>query len=87
MTQKSKELTRIEKIDELIDWNKFGYRLEQVLGRSREGRPPYPAVGMFKIMILQHLYGLSDPEMEEILYDRLSFRRFCGFHLEEVLPD
>lgn len=87
VTQKSKGSTRLEKIGELIHWNRFGYRLEKVLGRAQGGRPPYPALAMFKIMILQHLYDLSDPEMEEMLYDRLSFRRFCGFHLEEVLPD
>jgi len=36
---------------------------------------------------LQRLYGLSDLELEEALYDRLSFRRFCGLGLEETVPD
>lgn len=34
-------------------------------------------------MILQRLYNFSDPEMEEMLYDRFSFRRFCGFGLTD----
>jgi transposase, IS5 family len=42
---------------------------------------------MFKAMILQRLYNFSDPEMEEMLYDRFSFRRFCGFGLTDKLPD
>ncbi len=38
-------------------------------------------------MILQKLYDLSDPQMEEMLYDRLSFRRFCCLGLEDRIPD
>lgn len=41
---------------------------------------------MFKALVLQRLYNLSDPEMEEMLYDRFSFRRF-GFGLTDKLPD
>jgi IS5 family transposase len=42
---------------------------------------------MLKILLLQRLYDLSDPEMEHQLYDRLSFRMFCGFGMAEALPD
>ena len=42
---------------------------------------------MFKIMILQRQYDLSDWAMEEALYDPFSFRRFCGFSLGDSLPD
>jgi len=87
VTQKSKGATRLEKIDALINWSRFGYRLEKILSRSTDGRPPYPAISMFKAMILQRLYNFSDPEMEEMLYDRISFRRFCGFGLTDNLPD
>ena len=87
VTQKTKGTTRLEKIDGLINWQRFGYRLEKILSRSSDGRPPYPALSMFKAMILQRLYNFSDPEMEEMLYDRFSFRRFCGFGLTDKLPD
>lgn len=87
VTQKTKGTTRLEKIDGLINWQRFGYRLEKILSRSSGGRPPYPALSMFKAMILQRLYNFSDPEMEEMLYDRFSFRRFCGFGLTDTLPD
>jgi IS5 family transposase len=42
---------------------------------------------MFKALLLQSLYGLSDAELEEALFDRLSFRRFVGLRLEESVPD
>ena len=42
---------------------------------------------MFKALLLQSLYGLSDAELEEALGDRLSFRRFVGLGLEDAVPD
>jgi IS5 family transposase len=42
---------------------------------------------LFKSLLLQSLYGLSDRELEEALDDRLSFRRFIGLSLEEAVPD
>ena len=87
VTQKTKGTTRLENIDGLINWQRFGYRLDKILARNSGGRPPYPALSMFKAMILQRLYNFSDPEMEEMLYDRFSFRRFCGFGLTDKLPD
>src|SRR5258708_5388841 len=77
---------RLSGIDELIRW----YRLEKQLTRVRSGafgRPPYPPLAMFKALLLQEWYGLSGPGTEEALKDRLSFRRFWGFTLEEATPD
>ncbi len=42
---------------------------------------------MFKVLLLQRWYGLSDPAMEAALYDRLSFQRFAGLSLEDETPD
>lgn len=75
-----------ERIEALIDWS----RLEPLLSGLRPGetgRPPYPAESMLKALYLQALYDLSDPGLEEALLDRLSFRRFCGFSLDERTPD
>lgn len=87
VTQKSRGSSKIEKIHDLVNWNRFGYRLCKIQGRSGLGRPSYDSVQMFKVLALQNLYGLSDPDMEEMLYDRLSFRRFCGFSLSDKIPD
>lgn len=77
---------RLEKITGLVDWSRF----EQLLSRVRpgeSGRPPYRTLAMFKALLLQQWYGLSDLGLEEALGDRLSFRRFCGFALDETTPD
>ena len=66
------------------------YRFEKLLGSLRDGgsgRPAYPALLMFKVLLLQSLYGLSDMEAEEALADRLSFRRFVGLALADAVPD
>jgi IS5 family transposase len=76
---------RLERIDGLFDWHRFATLLRPI--RSRSGRKGYPSLSMFKALLLQQWYGLSDPGLEEALLDRLSFRRFCGFSLEDETPD
>lgn len=51
------------------------------------GRPHWPLVMMVKCIMLQKWFGLSDPQLEETLRDRLSFRRFVGLSLGDVTPD
>ena len=77
---------RLDRLIELVKW----YRFEKLLGRLRDegpGRPGYLPLLMFKALLLQSLYGLSDAELEEALCDRLSFRRFVGLGLEDEVPD
>jgi IS5 family transposase len=77
---------RLAKIGSLIDWQPF----ERLLGDihpSRRGEPSYPPLMMFKVLLLQRWYQLSDPQMEEALYDRLSFQRFAGLALADDTPD
>jgi transposase, IS5 family len=71
----------------LLDWGPVELKLKRIVASRSGGRPSYPALNMFKILLLQQLYDLSDPEMEHHLYDRLSFRSFCGFGMSEALPD
>ncbi len=78
--------TTLERIGALVDWGCFE-RLLSPVRRGETGRPPYAALGMFKALLLQQWYGLSDPGLEEALADRLSFRRFCGFALDQGTPD
>ena len=77
---------RLNRLDGLVKW----YRFEKLLSGLRDGgtgRPAYPALLMFKAVLLQSLYGLSDAETEEALADRLSFRRFVGLALADAVPD
>lgn len=77
---------RLDRVSQLVEWAPFE-RLLEALRPGEAGRPPYPALSMFKGLLLQQWYGLSDPGLEEALLDRLSFRRFCGFALDQATPD
>src|SRR5271155_234905 len=76
----------LEKIAHFVDWQPVATLLAEVRGGTM-GAPGYPALMMFKALLLQRWYGLSDPAMEEALKDRLSFRHFLGVGLSEKLPD
>jgi len=80
----------LEKLNAVVPWEVFRKPLAKALKRSDGawgGRPPYDAVLMFKIMILQSLYGLSDDQAEIQIQDRLSFMRFLGLGLGDRVPD
>jgi IS5 family transposase len=55
--------------------------------RAPAGRPGYPPLAPFRALLLTQWHQLSDPGLEEALADRLSFRRFCGFGLDDGTPD
>jgi len=76
----------LERVLSLIDWKPVEALLSGVHG-GRMGPPAYPALLMFKAILLQRWYDLSDPALEEALKDRLSFRRFVGLPLSEPIPD
>ena len=77
---------RLDRIAEATKW----YRFEKLLGRltpEGAGRPPFDPLVMFKALLLQQLYALSDAGLEEALNDRVSFRRFVGLPLDADAPD
>lgn len=76
----------LEQTSRLVDWNEIDDLLKN-LRSGTMGAPAYPALALFKALLLQQWYGLSDPALEEALADRLSFRRFIGFGLSEPVPD
>jgi IS5 family transposase len=75
-----------EAVNKLINWNKVEYRIE-ALYNHETGRPAFPALMMFKALLLASWYGLSDPELEDCLKDRLSFKIFVGLSVDESVPD
>ncbi len=78
------------RLKEVIDFELFRPALAKALRRcdgSKGGRPPYDAVLMFKVLILQTLYTLSDDATEFQIRDRLSFMRFLGLKLQDAVPD
>ncbi len=76
----------LERISRLLDWGRIEILLAP-LHTGHLGAPPYPSLMMFKALLLQRWYALSDPALEEALKDRLSFRRFVGLALSEAIPD
>jgi IS5 family transposase len=77
---------RLERIGALLNWDRIEPMLSAVYAAG-EGRPAYRPLVMLRGLLLQRWYSLSDPELEEALSDRLSFRRFVGLSLEEEVPD
>ena len=77
---------RLERISQAVDWERFE-ELTADIYSAREGRPSYPPLMMVKILLLEQWYSLSDPQMEEALGDRISFRRFVGLGLQDNTPD
>ena len=78
------------KLAALVDFETFRLKLTVALQRSngsKGGRPPYDPVLMFKILVLQTLYTLSDDATEFQIRDRLSFMRFLGLGFEDPVPD
>lgn len=76
----------LSKVDELIDWGPIEQLLSGIYA-SPKGRPSYPLLTLFKILLLQQWYGLSDPAAEEAVDDRRSFRRFVRLNLADSVPD
>lgn len=64
-----------------------GLRRSEADRKSPAGRKPWDEVLIFKVLVLQALYNLSDEAMEYQLRDRLSFMRFVGLGLEDAVPD
>lgn len=73
-------------VDELVDWAPIEAALSGIYSAPR-GRPSYPLLTLFKVLLLQQWYGLSDARTEEALADRISFRRFVGLGLADAVPD
>lgn len=80
----------LERLIKFIDFESFRYIIDLAFPVNEPelgGRPPYDRVMMFKILVLQRMYNLSDDNMEYQILDRLSFSRFLGLDLCDDVPD
>ena len=77
----------LERMDGLVPWQKLEQRIRPVYAKRGQGRRPYPLPVMLRIHCVQLFYNLSDPGMEDLLYEAESVRRFVGLNLTEALPD
>src|SRR5258705_11286814 len=87
----SKKQDPLERLSAHIDFEFFRRPLEAFfdkdVDRSKGGRPAYDYVLMFKVLILQRYYNLSDDNIEYAILDRLSFMRFLGLGINDTVPD
>lgn len=83
----------LDRLDGRIPWERFRPTLESALKNLKDrqpgpaGRPAWDTVLMFKVLLLQRVYNISDAQMEYQILDRLSFQRFLGIDLGGKVPD
>ena len=80
----------LRQLNDVIDWECFRPTLLSIHEKERKsnaGAKPYDVVMMFKILVVQSLYNLSDDAVEFQLMDRISFMRFLGLSLGDRVPD
>jgi IS5 family transposase len=83
----------LETIDRTVAWEEFRAVIERVVltpgktKKSKAGRKPIDPIVLFRMLVLQSLYNLSDEQVEYQVRDRLSFTRFLGLGFEDGIPD
>ena len=77
----------LERMDGLIPWERLEGRIRPFYPTAGRGRHPYTLSAMLRVHCVQLFYNLSDPGMEDLLYDVESVRRFVGLKLSEPMPD
>lgn len=80
----------LERLKTAVDWEMFRPLLNEIFVSNDTrlgGRQRYDRVLMFKILILQELYSLSDDKLEYMINDRLTFQRFLNLTLGDDVPD
>jgi transposase len=83
----------LEVLDRAIKWEDFRSVIERNIRHPRSsmgGRPPFDVVLMFKILVLQRLYNLSDDQttlQKFQINDRMTFMRFLNLGLNDKVPD
>lgn len=84
----TRRATFLAEMDRVVPWSTLGALIEPVYPKAGNGRPPIGLERMLRIYFLQNWFNLSDPAVEEALYDSLSMRSFVGIDLgREGAPD
>lgn len=86
-TKRSRADILLKKIDKFVNWDNLESICKRMYKDTKRGRPSLPIKFALKSLILQYLYNLSDPALEDALIDRLSFQRFLGISFDTEIPD
>ncbi len=80
----------LSKLNKVINWELFKEPIETALyveSKVASGRPSFDKIMMFKILVLQKYYNLSDEQTEFQINDRISFKQFLGLKIGDKVPD
>ncbi|WP_444935921.1 IS5 family transposase [Microbulbifer sp. JMSA004] len=77
----------LSKMEALIPWQRLEAQITPCYPQAKRGRQPYPLSVMLRIHCMQLFYNLSDPAMEDALYEIESMRSFAGLTLSGPIPD
>ena len=77
----------LERMDVLVPWQRLEERIRPFYPKAGKGRRPYPLAVILPIHCVQLFYNLSDPGMEDLLYEAESVRRLVGLKLSGAPPD
>ncbi len=90
--QSKKKVTRralfLHEMDSIVPWVEFESLIEPHYPRAGNGRHPMSLSSMLRIYFMQQWFQLSDPAMEDALYDSQSMQRFAGLEVgRDAIPD
>lgn len=77
----------LDQMETLIPWQRIERKIDRHYPKPGKGRKPYPLSTMLRVHCMQLFYNLSDPAMEDALYEIESMRKFAGLSLSGSLPD
>jgi len=77
----------LEKMEQLIPWKQIEKKVRRYYPNNGNGRRPYPLSVMLRVHCMQLFYNLSDPAMEDTLYEIESMRRFANLRITGPIPD
>ena len=85
--KKTRREVFLEEMEQVVPWKALLKVIEPHYPTAGRGRRPYPLEAMLRVHLMQNWFALSDPAMEEALYEIASLRHFAGLKLSEAIPD
>lgn len=89
MERNTRKSQFFDQLNKLLNWDLIEKEIRKNYqkGVGLKGQPAYSGLSLFKMLLLSHWYALSDAATEEMVKESISCMRFCGFRLEDQIPD
>jgi IS5 family transposase len=85
--KKTRREVFLEEMELVVPWKALLALISPHYPMAGRGRRPYPLESMLRVHLMQNWFALSDPAMEEALYEIASLRTFAGLSLTDAIPD